>query len=194
MAPTRYSDDEIRQATAGASSFREAAKRLGAALNSSMRGRMRSVGGLEGTRPHRVPDAEFVETIKSARSWRHALTLLGHVHGNPKHLKKRAQRLGISISRRGWVLVENESLFSYDRCQGKRTEGTLLKNRLLKTGRPYVCVVCNLGDSWNGSKLTLQVDHADGDRLNNNADNLRFLCPNCHSQTSTFRGRNIAKH
>ena len=43
------------------------------------------------------------------------------------------------------------------------------------------------------TKNILQVDHIDGNYLNNLKDNLRFLCPNCHSQTSTWRGRNKTK-
>lgn len=41
---------------------------------------------------------------------------------------------------------------------------------------------CGLTDEWQGKKLRLEVDHIDGDFLNNLRDNLRFICPNCHSQ------------
>ena len=40
-----------------------------------------------------------------------------------------------------------------------------------------------------GEKLVLQLDHIDGDNTNNNLDNLRILCPNCHSQTHNYAGR-----
>jgi 5-methylcytosine-specific restriction endonuclease McrA len=42
--------------------------------------------------------------------------------------------------------------------------------------------------------LRCQVDHADGDSTNNKLENLRLLCPNCHSQTDTFAGRNKGKN
>lgn len=65
--------------------------------------------------------------------------------------------------------------------------------KLLKQeGREYKCELCETKD-WNGEKLTLDLDHIDGNRLNNDPDNLRFLCPNCHSQTETWRGRNTVK-
>ena len=46
---------------------------------------------------------------------------------------------------------------------------------------------------YNGKPLTLQLDHIDGNPINNNLENLRFLCPNCHSQTDTFAGKNPSK-
>lgn len=53
----------------------------------------------------------------------------------------------------------------------------------------YVCSGCLL-DKWLGNEITLQVDHIDGDFKNNVIENLRFLCPNCHSQTETYcRGK-----
>lgn len=66
----------------------------------------------------------------------------------------------------------------------------VLKRNLLFSGRIEKCEICGISD-WNGEKLTFEIDHIDGDRLNNDLSNLRFLCPNCHSQTDTWRGRNI---
>lgn len=51
------------------------------------------------------------------------------------------------------------------------------------------CEVCGLEKMWNGKELTLEVDHTDGDRKNNKRSNLKYLCPNCHSQTPTFRNK-----
>lgn len=44
--------------------------------------------------------------------------------------------------------------------------------------------------TWSGEDLTLDLDHIDGNNKNNEVENLRFLCPNCHSQTLTYKGRN----
>lgn len=52
------------------------------------------------------------------------------------------------------------------------------------------CSECGLGPEWNGKPITLQLDHIDGERTNNRLENLRIICPNCHSQTSTHSGRN----
>ena len=68
-----------------------------------------------------------------------------------------------------------------------RTKGNQLRRALLETGVPEVCESCGIGVYWNNSPLVLEVDHIDGDFLNNLKDNLRFICPNCHSQTETSR-------
>lgn len=64
-----------------------------------------------------------------------------------------------------------------------------LKKILLTSGREYKCEECDIVE-WNGKKLSLELEHKDGDCFNNALDNLILLCPNCHSLTSTFRGRN----
>jgi hypothetical protein len=63
-----------------------------------------------------------------------------------------------------------------------RRKARLLRRALLEIGREFSCVACGLGGVWNGKKITLQVDHIDGNWRNNTASNLQFLCPNCHSQ------------
>ena len=47
---------------------------------------------------------------------------------------------------------------------------------------------CGQGPSWNGRPLVLQVDHINGDPLDNRQENIRFICPNCHTQTENFAG------
>jgi len=69
-----------------------------------------------------------------------------------------------------------------------------LRNRLVREGyKEYKCEHCGI-DEWEGIRIGLELDHISGVRSDNSLENLRLLCPNCHSQTHTFRGRNIAKN
>lgn len=52
------------------------------------------------------------------------------------------------------------------------------------------CLFCEIQD-WMGKPIKLHLDHIDGNRTNNKRENLRLLCPNCHSQTETYCGRNV---
>lgn len=67
----------------------------------------------------------------------------------------------------------------------KRRKKNLLLRAMLESGVDYKCADCYNDGEWNSSPLTLEIDHIDGDWLNNTVENLRFLCPNCHSQQST---------
>ena len=61
----------------------------------------------------------------------------------------------------------------------------------LKRFAEYKCSKCSISE-WNGEKLVLQLDHIDGNTENNRKENIRWLCPNCHSQTSTFGAKNVS--
>lgn len=79
------------------------------------------------------------------------------------------------------VLVENSKYLNY----------TCLKNRLINEGYlEYKCQICGNTGIWNNQKLTLQLDHINGIKTDNRITNLRLLCPNCHSQTDTYSGKN----
>ena len=78
----------------------------------------------------------------------------------------------------------NEEIFSENSLYQNNTS---LKKRLIDEGfKQEICEVCKNTGEWNGKKLKLQLDHVNGKNNDNRIENLRFLCPNCHSQTSTF--------
>lgn len=65
-----------------------------------------------------------------------------------------------------------------------------LRKRLISEGlKDHKCECCGLSE-WLGEPIPLELDHIDGDHYNNTLENLKILCPNCHSKTPTYRGRN----
>ena len=72
-------------------------------------------------------------------------------------------------------------------CEYSQYNSSHLKNRVLKSKLlEYKCVRCGNEGEWNGKKLVLQIDHINGISTDNRIENLRIMCPNCHSQTETF--------
>ncbi len=75
-----------------------------------------------------------------------------------------------------------EILVKNSRYDGRALKSRLIKESLLKEQ----CNKCGLGPHWQGEKLTLQLEHINGDHLDNRIENLEMLCPNCHTQTKTW--------
>lgn len=73
-------------------------------------------------------------------------------------------------------------------------KGEISNRRTLKRILTYIngnkCVLCGNTGEHNGKILNLQLDHVDGNASNDMPDNVRLLCPNCHSQTETYVARN----
>jgi len=69
-----------------------------------------------------------------------------------------------------------------------KTLGNSFK-RFLTERDGYKCSKCGISE-WNGKKIVLEIEHIDGNSENNLESNLVFLCPNCHSQTDTYKGKN----
>lgn len=77
------------------------------------------------------------------------------------------------------VLVENSSYGSY-KLKQKLLSKNILENK---------CRICGNSGEWCGKELSLQLDHINGINNDNRLENIRLLCPNCHSQTETFSGK-----
>lgn len=117
-------------------------------------------------------------------------------HGkNYVAVKARLQKYNISTehfttSHGATKIIPPNKIFCKDSLASQKT---LRRAYLNIPNVEYKCTECGVTSPWNGRELTLALDHIDGDNRNNTMENLRWLCPNCHSQTRTYAGKNIKK-
>jgi hypothetical protein len=112
------------------------------------------------------------------------------VHFNVPHVTvwRRAKKLGLEFSKKssGIKIDLNEILEGlHPYYQTFKLKKRLLKENIFNNK----CVCCGLTE-WQKKPLNMQLDHIDGDNTNHKLENLRMICPNCHSQTDTYCGKN----
>jgi len=73
--------------------------------------------------------------------------------------------------------------------EGIYITGSTIRGYLKLIEKTWMCDMCGLIE-WNGEKIPLEVHHNDGNHMNNSDNNLKYHCPNCHSLTKTYRGKN----
>ena len=84
--------------------------------------------------------------------------------------------------------IDNEKIL----CENSLVSRSVLRRRIIAENLlEYKCSSCNNTGEWLNQPLSLQLDHINGINNDNRLENLRWLCPNCHSQTDTFAGKNI---
>ena len=145
-------------------------------------------------------DAQFAVAVAANTNFTDVIRAPGlrPAGGNHGTMKKHAVRLGLSTDHfsnerrvRG-LRVSHERVrlsLSAVYCERSHVLGGTLRKHARRHFPPSRCAICGITDSWNGMPLTLQLDHVNGVYSDNRVENLRWLCPNCHSQTSGFAGR-----
>ena len=148
---------------------------------------------------YQVSDEQFIQIVQESNSYSDCLRALGlgtRGGSSTDILKRRIAELNCSTEHFGKqlqsatakysleeILVENSSYANISR----------LKQRLVNEGKmEYKCQKCGISE-WLGNPLTLQLDHINGVNNDHRLTNLRFLCPNCHSQTDTYAGKNMGR-
>lgn len=147
---------------------------------------------------------ELQALLDRSSSYREVLANLGirSIGGNNGTLHRRIAKEGLDLTqlrlnrklllsklnRRRSIPLE-EMLVSNSHCKSQA-----VKKRIIAAGLVLpLCAKCGLSEVWNGERLVLQLDHINGKREDNRLENLRLLCPNCHSQTPTFAGRSLKR-
>jgi hypothetical protein len=140
-----------------------------------------------------ISETEFKEVVFSSMTMAQASAKLG-LHFNT--FKRIAVKLGVyNPNQSGKGVKKDMSSVSIpldEILEGKHPsyQTFKLKNRMLRENiLNNVCSECKINE-WNGKPISLELDHIDGVRTNHKLNNLRLLCPNCHSQTDTYRSKN----
>jgi hypothetical protein len=146
-------------------------------------------------------DEQLVEAVKTSNSFCEVSRKLGlsNFGANSRTIKKWIAKLELDVSH---FLSALEHL-SLARLQQRRLpldevfvinstlDRGVLKRRIIQDNLiPYECQICHI-NTWQEQKLSLHLDHVNGVNNDNRLHNLRFLCPNCHSLTETYCGKQL---
>ncbi|WP_052867062.1 HNH endonuclease signature motif containing protein [Streptomyces niger] len=209
MPSSPYTHARLSQAAAASRTLSEALRHLGVDPKGPsrryLRTRMKALGidtshfEREGTRWTKEVLEAAVTASTSVYEVLHHLGL-DPVGGNHAHISRRLRALGIDTSHFGAGgrtkrtshrrRTIEELLVEQDPANARRADPDRLKLAMLNRGVSERCSLCGTGMLWRGCPLPLEVDHIDGNWRNNRLENLRLLCPNCHSTTDSYRGRN----
>lgn len=143
-------------------------------------------------------DIEFCDIVSKSNSYNEIHNKLGlSIKPNNEIVKSRMHKLGLNnkhFNRRLCISDTNKKIpLHLMLTENSKHARNNLKRRLLNAGMlANKCSICGQLPIWNGIPLVLHIDHINGIHNDNRIENLRMVCPNCHSQTSTFSGKNLS--
>lgn len=150
---------------------------------------------------YKIDDKTFTEIVRNSFSLTSVIKQCNLVPagGNFYTVKNRIEKLRIDTSHftgqnwaKGKVIGPKKPIEEYLKANRPTTSHNL-KLRLLKEGIfEHKCTKCHLRE-WNNEPIPLELEHINGDHIDNRIENLTLLCPNCHAQTPTYRGRKLRK-
>lgn len=129
------------------------------------------------------------EVIAAYNKHQHIGKIAAHLKVPHIQAWRLCQKLSLQMSRGGGAKKTVPLSEILDGLHPHFQTGKLKRKLLRESVFENACSICGLSE-WRGHKLIMQLDHIDGDSSNHVLRNLRLLCPNCHSQTDTFCGRN----
>ena len=144
-----------------------------------------------------ISDIKFTKIIKNSQFYSDVARKCGYnCITNYRVIKKRIKQLNLDTSHfLKYKKISNvKKPLSEVAIKNSTYSRGCLKLRLINDLKwEYKCKECGLGDKWHGKKLTLELDHINGINNDHRLENLRFLCPNCHSTMPTNKGANVKK-
>jgi len=148
----------------------------------------------------KINDEDFINIVKESFYMKDIIIKCGYFPSTVtstrirNKIKSRLKQSNIDISHFKYSYPKTlDKILIKDSPVGKK-RSTGIKRRLLKEGiLKEECLECGIPNMYNGKKLVLQLDHINGINDDYRIENLRILCPNCHSQTETFAGKNIKR-
>lgn len=143
-----------------------------------------------GGRPLKWKVEDLPARVKASCSWTDLCAKLGVTGSSIQRLKRWAKQLGLDTSHFVHYTPRPEFLLSDEEIFCPNSEHTYRGKDRFYERTPDQCMLCPQGPVWNGEPLKFQIDHKNGDNRDCRWENLQKLCPNCHTQTETFCGRN----